>query len=151
MFTTIQQFEQVWLPEAELTQKLLQNLTDESLSLKVAEGRWTLGDIAWHIVTTISWFMDLFALDRDIVKPDAPVPSSAVDIEQTYAGVAQALLEGIKQTWDDDTLRVEDDIDGGKHERRKLLLFLIKHQIHHRGQMTVLMHQIGLPVPPVYG
>jgi len=151
MFTTIQQFEQVWLPEVELTQKVLQNLTDESLSLKVAEGRWALGDIAWHIVTTISWLMDLFALDRDIVKSDAPVPSRATDIEQTYAGVARALLEGIKQTWDDDTLLVEDDIDGGKYERRRLLLFLIKHQIHHRGQITVLMRQAGLPVPSVYG
>jgi len=28
---------------------------------------------------------------------------------------------------------------------------LIKHIIHHRGQMTVLMRQAGLNVPGVYG
>lgn len=28
---------------------------------------------------------------------------------------------------------------------------LIDHQIHHRGQMTVLMRQAGLKVPGIYG
>jgi len=32
-----------------------------------------------------------------------------------------------------------------------LLLFLLQHQSHHRGQMTVLMRQAGLPVPGIYG
>ena len=32
-----------------------------------------------------------------------------------------------------------------------MLSSLIRHQAHHRGQMTVLMRQAGLPVPGVYG
>lgn len=32
-----------------------------------------------------------------------------------------------------------------------LLLFLLQHQSHHRGQMTVLMRQAGLTVPGIYG
>jgi hypothetical protein len=32
-----------------------------------------------------------------------------------------------------------------------LLLFLLQHQSHHRGQMTVLMRQAGLSVPGIYG
>ncbi|MEA3297729.1 MAG: DinB family protein, partial [candidate division Zixibacteria bacterium] len=28
---------------------------------------------------------------------------------------------------------------------------LIQHQIHHRGQMTVLMRQAGIKVPSLYG
>jgi uncharacterized damage-inducible protein DinB len=28
---------------------------------------------------------------------------------------------------------------------------LISHEIHHRGQMTVLMRQAGLKVPGIYG
>lgn len=31
------------------------------------------------------------------------------------------------------------------------LSILISHQIHHRGQMTVLMRQAGLRVPGVFG
>jgi uncharacterized damage-inducible protein DinB len=32
-----------------------------------------------------------------------------------------------------------------------VLVSLITHQAHHRGQMTVLMRQAGLKVPGVYG
>jgi uncharacterized damage-inducible protein DinB len=31
------------------------------------------------------------------------------------------------------------------------LRVLIQHEVHHRGQMTVLMRQAGLEVPGVYG
>ena len=31
------------------------------------------------------------------------------------------------------------------------LSVLLVHQIHHRGQMTVLMRQAGLKVPGIYG
>jgi uncharacterized damage-inducible protein DinB len=33
----------------------------------------------------------------------------------------------------------------------QVLLALVVHEIHHRGQMTVLMRQAGLVVPGVYG
>ena len=32
-----------------------------------------------------------------------------------------------------------------------VLNVLIRHQIHHRGQMTILMRQAGVVVPSVYG
>ena len=34
---------------------------------------------------------------------------------------------------------------------RHTLFYLIAHQTHHRGQMTVLMRQAGLRVPGIYG
>jgi uncharacterized damage-inducible protein DinB len=151
MFTTIAQFEQAWTPEMELTRKVMQNLTDESLSRKVADGHRTLGRMAWHITTTIPEMMGHMGLKLDLVKVDAPVPSSAEQIEQAYASVAMALLEKIKQDWKDDTLNVKDDLYGEKWERRYTLMALIQHQIHHRGQMTVLMRQTGLKVPAIYG
>ncbi|MEW5994556.1 MAG: DinB family protein, partial [Candidatus Zixiibacteriota bacterium] len=46
---------------------------------------------------------------------------------------------------------VQDEMYGEKWERRFTLLALIQHQIHHRGQMTVLMRQAGLKVPSIYG
>lgn len=38
-----------------------------------------------------------------------------------------------------------------KLPKAALLSLFIKHLIHHRGQMTVLMRQAGLKVPGVYG
>ncbi|MNF01709.1 DinB family protein [compost metagenome] len=36
-------------------------------------------------------------------------------------------------------------------EKGKILRVLISHQSHHRGQMTVIMRILGLPVPGLYG
>ena len=40
---------------------------------------------------------------------------------------------------------------GETWKRGRTLGALVNHQIHHRGQMTVLMRQAGLEVPGVYG
>ena len=40
---------------------------------------------------------------------------------------------------------------GEKWPRGMSLSALMAHETHHRGQMTVLMRQAGLPVPGVYG
>jgi uncharacterized damage-inducible protein DinB len=32
-----------------------------------------------------------------------------------------------------------------------VLSIVLSHQTHHRGQMTVLMRQAGVPVPGMYG
>jgi uncharacterized damage-inducible protein DinB len=40
---------------------------------------------------------------------------------------------------------------GEKWKRAQTLASLVFHQIHHRGQMTVLMRQAGLKVPGIYG
>ena len=35
--------------------------------------------------------------------------------------------------------------------REHVLISLVRHQAHHRAQMTVLMRQAGLAVPGIYG
>jgi len=61
------------------------------------------------------------------------------------------LLDQIKKSWDDDTLKTEDDMYGEQWSRAMTLQALVFHQIHHRAQMTVLMREAGLDVPGVYG
>jgi len=95
--------------------------------------------------------MEHTGLKLDLLKADAPVPSSAKQIERAYASVAMVLLEKIKQEWKDESLDIKDDMYGETWERRYTLMVLIQHQIHHRGQMTVLMRQAGLKVPAIYG
>ena len=84
-------------------------------------------------------------------EEDAPVPASAREIFQAYNTAAISLLEQIKSTWKDETLKVEDDMYGQRWSRAMTLQALIFHQIHHRAQMTVLMREAGLDVPGVYG
>jgi uncharacterized damage-inducible protein DinB len=151
MFHTLEDFMQNWKHESESTQKQMDQLTDQSLSQVIVDGHRTLGRAAWHIITAIPEMMQRTGLKVDAVDPSAPVPRTAAEFKKAYAAVSQQLTDQIKATWNDGTLQVEDDMYGMKWKRGVTLLILVKHEVHHRGQMTVLMRQAGLKVPGIYG
>jgi len=151
MISSINEFEYVWSQEVEATQKIFKHLTDKSLSQAVTpEGR-TLGRLAWHITTTIPEMMSKTGLALAGPNPDDPVPTSAKAIFRSYNDAAISLLEEIKSKWTNATLQVEDNMYGQMWKRGQTLMSLVFHQIHHRGQMTVLMRQAGLALPGIYG
>ncbi|UCD62684.1 MAG: DinB family protein [Candidatus Zixiibacteriota bacterium] len=151
MFTAIEHFEKTWSQEMKFSQNVLDALTDESLNQAVADDHRTLGQMAWHIVTTIPQMATM--LDLNLEGPDhkTPVPGRAAEIKHAYKLVSESLLGTIKAEWDDATLQHEDDLWGERWKRGRTLQILIAHEIHHRGQMTVLMRQAGLVVPSIYG
>ncbi len=151
MFHSIADFEQNWAHESASTQKQMDQLTDASLAQAVTEGHRTLGRIAWHIVTTIPEMMSHTGLGISSVDHQAPVPATADEIKKAYAAASKELLEQIKANWTDESMQVEDELYGEKWKKGVTLLILVKHEVHHRGQMTVLMRQAGLTVPGFYG
>lgn len=151
MFVTIASFLNDWKEESERTGQVLDALTDESLSQAVTDKDRTLGRIAWHIATTIPEMMGHTGLEFASLDPAAPIPVSALAIAKAYRKASRELIEEIQGRWTDDTLRVEDSMYGQKWPRGLTLRILIRHEIHHRAQMTVLMRQAGLKVPGIYG
>jgi uncharacterized damage-inducible protein DinB len=151
MLRTVADFEVMWKNESEITAGVLAAVTDASLTQRVIPNYRTLGDMAWHIVATIPEMMGLTGLAIDAVDADAPCPASAEAIRDAYVHAARSLLEGVRRTWTDETLTVEDDMYGERWPRGATLLALVVHQTHHRGAMTVLMRQAGLVVPSIYG
>ena len=79
------------------------------------------------------------------------VPGTAEEIRAAYDAAASSLFEQITGSWNDDTLGTEDEMYGETWKRGLTVKVLIDHEVHHRGQMTVLMRQAGLKVPGVYG
>ncbi|HLA79407.1 MAG TPA: DinB family protein [Vicinamibacteria bacterium] len=151
MYTTLADFEKTWAHESESTLACLKVLTDASLAQSVTTDDRTLGRIAWHLVGSIKEMMERTGLKVAGPADDAPVPSSAHVIATTYKQVCQSFLEGLKTQWSDETLRQTDSLYGETWKRGFTLDVLVRHQTHHRGQMTVLMRQAGLRVPGVYG
>jgi uncharacterized damage-inducible protein DinB len=151
MFRTIKDFEFLWSREIESTQKLFKHLTDRSLSTAVnAEGR-TLARLAWHVTVTIPEMMTRTGLPLSGPGVDDPIPASAKEILRKYSEAAISLLEQVKERWTDATLEVKDEMYGEQWSRGETLTALVFHQVHHRGQMTVLMRQAGLEIPGLYG
>lgn len=151
MFTTLDEFLAIWQSECEATQHLFDALTDASLAQPVAADHRTLGRLAWHIAQTIPEMMGHTGLQLDGPGEHDPVPASAQVIATAYRTAAAALTSAIETQWTNDTLAEIDDMYGERWSRGRTLDALLLHQVHHRGQLTVLMRQAGLPVIGIYG
>jgi uncharacterized damage-inducible protein DinB len=150
MLRKIEDFIKDWQYEAESTGKILNALTDDSLSQKVTPDGRSLGFLAWHLTLTLGEMLGLVGLKID-APGDKESPTTAAAIATAYDKAARSVTEEVKNNWTDETLLQTDNMYGETWARGLTLFYLIAHQAHHRGQMTVLMRQAGLPVPGVYG
>jgi uncharacterized damage-inducible protein DinB len=151
MYRTIDDFIKDWRQETTSTLRIFRTLTNASLSQKVTpEGR-SLGFLAWHITTSLGEMSGRTGLHVTAPGNDTPMPSSAADIAGAYLSAARSVGDEIQEHWNDASLMEEVEMYGEKWKRGFALASLLRHQTHHRGQMTVLMRQAGLPVPGVCG
>ncbi len=137
--------------EAEGTRKILSALSDESLDVSIVEGHRTLGGIAWHLVATYPEMMTNTGLALESVDSKSMPPSTAAEIVAAFDAVIAEFKAALKSQWTDETLEVVDEMYGMKWPRGLTLGILLDHEVHHRGQMTVLMRKAGLTVPGIYG
>ena len=151
MFHSIDEFIEEWGQEAASTQKIMDALTDESLNQQVNAENRTLARMAWHVVTSLHEMLSQTGLQFEGASHESPVPGSAKEIAESYRTSSQNMLNSIKENWNDESLKEIDDMYGEQWPKSLTLAVINKHQIHHRGQMTVLMRLAGLKVPGVYG
>jgi uncharacterized damage-inducible protein DinB len=151
MFRLLQDFQQNWTEESEMTHKIMVALTNESLEQRVTPDGRSIGFLAWHIVQSLRDMMVQAGLPLDVPELSREVPSSAMDIAATFEHISRAVLDALLQHWNDGMLLEEVEMYGSKWTRGQTLLYLVLHQTHHRGQITVLMRQAGLRVPGTYG
>lgn len=151
MYRRIDDFLTEWDYEHKATLSVLRNLTDASLGQRVTpEGR-SIGKLAWHLAQSIHMATEAGLSGVRGPGEKDPVPATAQAIVDGYAAAATSLPEAVKQGWSDALLAEAVPMYGEMWPRGKVLDVIIRHEAHHRGQITVLMRQAGLKVPGVYG
>ncbi len=151
MYATIDSFVEDWKGESATTLRVLRIMTDASLGqMVVPEGR-SLGFIAWHLVLTIGEMGGKAGLPVSAPREDSPTPGRAGEIVAAYETASRSLSGEARKLWSDRMLQEELQMYGRTWRRGSVLTSIVRHQIHHRGQMTVLMRQAGLLVPGIYG
>jgi uncharacterized damage-inducible protein DinB len=151
MFTSVAGFLDEWRDESPMTRSVFSALTEQCLTTAIGPCDRNLGRLAWHITTCIPHIMASVGLPAADLREDSPMPSSLTAIRDTYADVSAALAREVEAQWTDDSLELEDVVFGYTWRRGLTLTILVHHEIHHRGQMTVLMRQAGLRPPAMYG
>ncbi|MCM2535756.1 DinB family protein [Neobacillus pocheonensis] len=128
---------------------MLNALTDESLKQEVARGFRTLGFLAWHLAQSAAMLHS--AGVKFEVPQEKEAPATAAAISQAYQQTSQALLDAVQTQLKDENLQETVNFFGMNWKTDYLLYSFLKHEVHHRGQITILMRQAGIPVSGAYG
>lgn len=155
MFRRLDDFRKAWTAEAQHTLAVFEAIPDQALDAAISDGHRDLRRLAWHLVESLIELpgrMGVAVPGHERVKGGfiEPPPAAMADMAQAYRDASDGLLKALGN-WSDADLEREDDMYGEPLRRGQSLHVLVVHQVHHRGQMTVLMRQAGLKVPSIYG
>jgi len=145
--------------EAQTTRRVLERVPDDRLGWRPHQKARTLGQLALHIVMVPGGVAQLVSSPSPAPAPQfGPDPSPATSAEliptldQSIARAKQ-LLGGM----DDAALTSTWRLTNGDRElfatTRAAMLrsIMLNHWYHHRGQLTVYLRELGVPIPSVYG
>ena len=100
---------------------------------------------------SVPFFLIQIGLQQEIPTPEEGSASAIAQAYRRASGPAEAELSA-NWTDKDDKLSEQIKLFGAIDTTvAGVLDKLIRHQIHHRGQLTILMRQAGLAAPGVYG
>ncbi|MFG0319049.1 MAG: DinB family protein [Planctomycetota bacterium JB042] len=145
--------------EAAPTRKMLAAVPGGKFDWRPHERSWTLAELASHIAESPTWLtsmgedeMDFAAMEdyRPFVAGDPGELTKAFDDNLAGAlefvrGKDDAFLE---RTW---TMRMGEKVLMQQPKASVIRQIGIHHLIHHRGQLSVYLRLLDVPLPPVYG
>jgi uncharacterized damage-inducible protein DinB len=154
MFRRVEDFKDTWKAEVAKTTAVFGAIPGSALDQAVNPEHRSLRRMAWHLVESAAEMPS----HAGIPIPGFEVkegglgdpPADMGSIIAAYTKIAEGLEDRIG-SWNNAELARTFDCYGEKWTGGFLLWVLVAHQIHHRGQMTVLMRQAGLKVPDTYG
>jgi uncharacterized damage-inducible protein DinB len=145
--------------EAAATRKLLERLPAEKLSWRPHPKSMTLGQLAQHVATTPSIPKNLLAADTfDAMTVDfTPAqPTSVADVRKAFEDSMVSARDTLN-AWTSKDLETTWRLKAGPKElmaapKSALVRSLVlNHMVHHRGQLTVYLRMLDVPLPSVYG
>ena len=144
--------------EAKTTARVLERVPQEHLDGTPHEKSTPLGRLAWHIASIPKHAANLVRVgtfDVTTAKP-APRPDTIAEILETFHR-NQAEAREFLTTLSDETLQEPFTMMRGETTMMSLprigvvRTILMNHTYHHRGQLTVYLRLLNVPLPVVYG
>ena len=140
------------------SRKVLERLPEEHLGWKPHEKSWTLGQLAGHVANIPTWaIMTLEQTGLDLSTPfERPELKTAVDILAHHDRSVAAARTVLKPATHEQ-LMVDWTLSRGEHtvftmpRVAVLRSMVMNHTIHHRGQVTVYLRMLDVPLPSIYG
>jgi uncharacterized damage-inducible protein DinB len=145
--------------EAKATRKLLERVPEKSFAWKPHEKSFPLSRIASHVAEIPGWVS--FTLDSDELdfgkyeyKP--PEITKTSDILKIHEDCLEKAMKSLEKAKDEDfskmwTMRKNEIVYLTLPKIVVLRSFAFNHLYHHRGQLTVYLRLLDVPLPGIYG
>jgi len=144
--------------ESALTKKMLERVPMDKQDWKPHEKSMTLGKLAAHVASIPHWVSDINNIDEfDFLQNYKPQNASTseelMDLFQEYLDKALADLE--KMTHEDFekiwTVKRGEQVFYTLPKKVAIRSWGLSHLYHHRGQLSVYLRLLDIPVPGMYG
>ncbi len=144
--------------EAQNTERFLQVLSANHFSYKPHPKSMSLGELASHVVELHGWMAEIlksghFDFHTDYVPLKATTKEDLLTALKNNVANCEAELAKFNEddyfsTW---TLKAGDHIIAELPKAGAIRFIVNNHLIHHRGQLSVYMRMLDLPLPGIYG
>lgn len=146
--------------DSSLTRKILEQLPDEHFSWKPHEKSMTLGELASHTANLLYWVALIVNQDNADIADRHPElrkqytnKNEMIDAYQNHLGNALRALKEADDNCFGEFWTFMRNGEGMFTIMRKVAIrnVVYNHTVHHRGQLTVYLRLLNIPVPGLYG
>lgn len=145
------------------TRRLLERVPDEQWDWRPHEKSATLGTLAGHLAGIIALQLPVVqSHEVDFMGPQAatlrpPAATTRAELLAQFDGLVEQLRAALAGVTDDATWLTPWTLRRGDHvifhlpKVAALRAFGINHLVHHRGQLSVYLRLLNVPIPGMYG
>lgn len=145
--------------EEEATRRMLERVPEEKLEWRPHPKSMSLGQLALHVAGTLgdlSEFLEIDGFDVDDADFQPAQPASRAEIDEKFRDAQTAARRRLESLDEDRAFSPWTLTRGGaevmsmpKAWLARTLMF--NHLYHHRGQLSVYLRLLDIPVPATYG
>lgn len=154
---TIEELVQEFEAEAKTTRRVLERVPSDKLTWTPHAKSMSLGKLAMHVATAPAAISSWPVGDHfEFAGGAPPLPTSTDDILAAHDSGIARVKENLEKIGDAGLNAEWTAGMGGKtlmsmRKAAVLRALLMNHTYHHRGQLSVYLRLLDVPVPPIYG
>ena len=145
--------------EAASTRRMLERVPEDKFSWQPHEKSMSLGRLAGHVAESPGWIaaiLDHEELDFSESDYQPFIPTTSAELLEGFDKYVVAFEEAMKDRGDEEffvdwTMRSGDQVIIKTPRAAAIRGFILSHTYHHRGQLSVYLRLLDVPVPGVYG
>ncbi|MEN8374028.1 MAG: DinB family protein [Gemmatimonadota bacterium] len=135
------------------TERVLALVPADELEWRLADGRFSFGDLARHLGAIERWMFAENVKGRQSRYPGHG-RGLADGVDEVWAFMARMHAEALEifASLTREELEARCETPGGVRLRTwKWLRSMVEHEAHHRGQIYMMLGVLGVSTPPMYG